>query len=163
MVRARRETVRLIWIQAVAPCGPAHCGPPRPHCNFISCRGDNERRVASTHQTPGKPIPTSQRMHAHKHYRKDLHMCMCMRKHGNPLTHFLHSLSHIPTLFPPSSTPAEFFFLFPPAGLWWAEGAGFLLGLSLPSRFRTAELRRRTWWRDGSGDDQIGFDIWNQL
>lgn len=44
-------------------------------------------------------------------------MCTSMRNHGNPLTRLLFalslSLSHIPTVFPPSSTPLE---LFPPTG-----------------------------------------------
>lgn len=101
-VHAGGETVRLIWIQALVPCRPAHCGPPRPHCNFISFRGDNEHRVASTHQTPGPPIPKS--LHTHAHKQKDSHLCMCTRKHGNPLTRSLtfRTLSHT---FPQSSHP----------------------------------------------------------
>lgn len=107
-VRAGGETVRLIWIQALAPCRPAHCGPPRPHCNFISCCGDNEHRVASTHQTPGPPIPTSLHTHAHKQSRKTY---ICARAHVNTETHslarslFTLSLtrSHsLPTLLHPS-------------------------------------------------------------
>lgn len=79
------------------------------------------------------------------------------------LTHslFTLSLTHSHTL-PAILRPSQDFF--PLVGLWWAEGAGFLLGLSLPSRFRTAALSRRTWWRERRGDDRNGFDIlWNQL
>lgn len=146
MVRAGGETVCLIWIQALAPGGPAHCGPPRSHCNFISCHGDNERRVASTHQTPGPPIPTSQHVHARKHCRKTYicaHACVTTETHS--LAYFLHSLSLFHT-FPQSSHPPPPLQSFPPppVGLWWAGRAGFLLGLSLPSCFRAAELGKRT-------------------
>lgn len=109
-----KEAVRLIWIQALAPRGPVHRGPPTRHCNFISCRGDNERRAASTYQTPRPPIPTrppprTYTAHTLKEH-KGSQLCTCMRKHGNPLTHFSHSLSHVPTLFPPSSAPPWLFF-----------------------------------------------------
>ncbi len=149
-VRAGGETVHLIWIQALTPCRPAHCGPLRPHCNFISCHSDNKRRVASTHQTPGPPIPQGRHVRAHKLRRKT---CMCApafetRKPTHsvfalPLTH-----SHtLPTLLHLSGA------FFPLVGPWWAGGAGFLLGLPLPSRFRTARagkqdtVERRAWRR----------------
>lgn len=100
--RAGGETVRLIWIQALAPRGPVHCGPPTRHCNFISCRGDNEC-VPHQHIKPlGRRYPRGPRVCTPREH-KGLQLCTCMRKHGNPLTHFSHSLSHVPTLFPPSS------------------------------------------------------------
>ncbi|CAB1455941.1 unnamed protein product [Pleuronectes platessa] len=41
-------------------------------------------------------------------------------------------------------------------------------GKHTPARYKNtglqkAELGRRTWWREMSGDDWIGFDIWSQL
>lgn len=102
------KTVALIWIQALAPCGPAHSGPPRPHCNFISCRCDNERRVASTLQTPEPPIPTSQRAHAHKQKKKKktyncANACINMEAHSLTFHTLSHTHSHtLPTLHRPS-------------------------------------------------------------
>ena len=137
--RAGGETVCLIWIQALVPRGPVHCGPPRCHCNFISCRGDNECRVASAHQTPRPPVPASRRGARTRPRVTRTQAYVCAHACVNTETHSL-TFRTLPNTFPHSShpppPPPELFF--PLVGLWWAEGAGFLLGLSLPSRFRNS-------------------------
>jgi len=162
-VLAGEEMFGLIWIQELAPCGPAHCGYFSPHCNFISCHSDNESCVASTHQTPKLSTPLSQHAHAHKLSREPYicaHAYISTKTHWLPPSLFTLSLTHshsLPTLLHPCWAFLSL------QGLWCADWAGFLLGLSLPSCFRLASLERRTSWRERRGDDRIGFDIWNRL